>query len=384
MKETIRFGRVAGIPVGAHWSLLVTLLLLAQGLATVVLPRFRPDEPTAVYWLTGVCGAVLLLAALLAHELAHSLVARHYGLPVERITLWMLGGVSILRGDPATPRAAFLIAAAGPLASLGIAVAGFAAGLALAVGGAPDLVVLTLLWLAVMNVALGLFNLLPGAPLDGGRILRAALWRRYGDAGRAARSAARAGQAVGLLLALAGVVQVATGDTAGLWMLLVGFFVAVAAQAEANTAELRQALQGLRVADAMSSPEPVGRDAMTVERFLAEVVPLTRHVAYPVVDEAGLPTGTISLLRLRELPAAAHRSTRLGEIRRPLAQVEVAGPDDALADLLLRLPATVDALALVLAGGQLVGVVGAADAARAWHLAETAPAGRTELTGGAR
>jgi Zn-dependent protease len=195
MKQTVPLGRVAGIPVGMHWSVLVMVIMIGWLLGVQILPGTTPGQPAAVYWAVAVPCAVTFMAALLAHELAHSLVARRHGVPVTSITLWALGGISELGGEPPTARADLRIAAAGPATSLaaGLIFGGLAA--AVRAGGGPGIAVAALGWLAAVNVLLAAFNLLPGAPLDGGRILRAVLWRRTGDRMRAAQSAAAAGRA---------------------------------------------------------------------------------------------------------------------------------------------------------------------------------------------
>ena len=235
MKQTMPLGRVAGIRIGGHWSVLAMVVLIGWLLGAQVLPGLVPHQSAAVYWAVAVPGAVAFLAALLAHELAHSLVARHHGVPVTSITLWALGGVSELGGEPPTARADLLIAAAGPATSLatGLVFGGLAA--AVRAGGGPVIAVATLGWLAVMNVFLAVFNLLPGAPLDGGRILRAVLWMRHGDRARATQSAAAAGRVLGAVLIAAGVAELLFwGDADGLWLALIGMFVMSAATAEAG------------------------------------------------------------------------------------------------------------------------------------------------------
>ena len=199
MKQTMPLGRVAGIRIGAHWSVLVMVVLIAWLLGAQVLPGLVPHEPAVAYWAVAVPGAVTFIAALLAHELAHSLVARRYGVPVTSITLWALGGVSELGGEPPHARADLLIAAAGQATSLaaGLVFGGIAA--VVRAGDGPVIAVAALGWLAVMNVFLAVFNLLPGAPLDGGRILRAALWMRHGDRARATQTAATAGRVLGAM-----------------------------------------------------------------------------------------------------------------------------------------------------------------------------------------
>ncbi|MET7423683.1 site-2 protease family protein [Dactylosporangium sp. NPDC005555] len=237
MKQTLRLGRVAGFAVGVHWSVLVIMVLLAQSLATGVLPARAPGTAAPVAWPLGAAGAVLFLVSLLAHELAHALVARHFGVRVQQVTLWLLGGMAEFRDEPPSARADLLMAGAGPLTSVAAGVGfGSAAVLLSAVRG-PVAVVVVLLWLAMINLILAGFNLLPGAPLDGGRILRAALWWRHGDRARAALTAARAGHVLGLTLVLAGLAELMVfGMLDGVWTTLVGWFLVVAAAAEGTAA----------------------------------------------------------------------------------------------------------------------------------------------------
>ncbi|HZX06114.1 site-2 protease family protein [Kribbella sp.] len=241
MKETFRFGRIAGIPIGTHWSVLGMVLIISGSLAWTTLPYLVPGRSTTAYWITGVLVAVVFVASLLVHELAHALTALRFRVPVQRITLWMLGGVSVLDGDPQTPRGAFLIAAAGPAASLGLGGLGLGTGLLLRASDHGGLLQMSVVWLAVMNLALCVFNLLPGVPLDGGRVLRAALWHRYGDPDKATAVASVAGQAVGALVALGGVAELITKDPGGLWLLAVGYVIALAATTEGRQARHRPA-----------------------------------------------------------------------------------------------------------------------------------------------
>lgn len=181
MNESVRLGRIAGIPVGLNVSVLVIVVILVVGLAFGLFPESFAGYSTAAYLLAALLAALAFLASLLAHELAHAVVAKRHGVEVEGITLWLLGGVARLHGEPRTPRADFLIAVVGPLTSVALGAVFWL--LALAVGwatGSP-LAVGTLVYLALLNVVLAVFNLIPAAPLDGGRVLRAALWRWRGD-----------------------------------------------------------------------------------------------------------------------------------------------------------------------------------------------------------
>jgi len=224
--------RIAGMPVAVDWSVLVIAALLAWGLAETILPRMAPGHRPVAYWLAGLVGAVLLMCSVLAHELAHALVARRSGVEVERLTLWLFGGVASLRGEPRTARADFRIAAVGPATSVAVGVGFGALAFALAVVRAGELAVGVAVWLGLVNIVLAVFNLAPGAPLDGGRVLRAFLWHRWGDRFRAAAAATTAGQAVAGGLVLLAALSFAAGDTGGaFWLVLVAWFIHSAARA---------------------------------------------------------------------------------------------------------------------------------------------------------
>ena len=215
MRLTVRLGRILGIPVGVNAGVLVMVVLVSAGLAFGSLPAGHPGRPLPVYLVAGGIAAVLFIASLLAHELAHAVVARATGVEVEGITLWLLGGVAQLRGEARSAAAELAIAAVGPATSvaLGALFAAVTAGLSAA--GERGLPVAVAGYLAMANVALAVFNLVPAAPLDGGRVLRAAVWRATGDRFRAARVAAGAGRVFGLLLILAGVARVLFGAGLG-------------------------------------------------------------------------------------------------------------------------------------------------------------------------
>ena len=371
MRQTARLGRLAGIPIGVHWSVFVIMLLLVQGLASVILPSGARGYATAVYWGVAVVVAVLFLAALLAHELAHALVARHYGVPVRAITLWMLGGVSELDGEPPHARADLLIALAGPVVSL--AGAGvFAAGAAVAsAAGAGPLAVTGLAWLAFVNAILGVFNLLPGAPLDGGRVLAAVLWWVRGDRAAARRAAGRVGMVLGALLIAAGLVELLlAGNLSGLWLMALGWFVALAARAETTDAMLRKTLAGVRVGDVMTAPAACGYVSQSVADFVATVARRHPHRVFPVLDLDGRPVGLVTLARLAKLPSADRERTRLGDVSAPVDQARVLDPAVPLMDVAPAVLAGGHRLLPVVADGRLTGVVTPGDVARATELAE--------------
>ena len=277
MRQDVPLGRVAGIQVGANWTVAVILVLIAWLLASSVLPGAAPHLSVAAYWTVGCAAAALFLASLLAHELSHALVARHNGLKVRAITLWMLGGITELEGEPPDSGADLRIAVAGPATSA--AAAGVFLGMAQAVryAGGPAVATAGLVWLAVMNGMLAVFNMLPGAPLDGGRVL----WRHYRDRRRAEIAAARAGQFLGAGIIGLSVAELLWDAWGGLWLMLIGWFLVSAADAERRAAMAASALDGVRVADVMTPDPQLAQGWFTVQDFIERVAARSRQDAFP-------------------------------------------------------------------------------------------------------
>jgi Zn-dependent protease/CBS domain-containing protein len=384
MRASISLGRIAGIKVGINASVFLILAILVGGLATGQLPAAFPGHSVAAYVIAAIVAALLFMASLLAHELAHSLVARRNGIEVDSIVLWLLGGVAQLRGEPRTPGADFRIAIVGPLTSLGLAI-----GFGLAAGGVAQLGTAglpfgVLAYLAATNAMLAIFNLIPAAPLDGGRVLRAALWRWRGNRQRAAVNAARTGRFFGFALIALGVLQVVTGSGLnGIWLALIGWFVVSAATAEEQQAKLGGLLAGVTVGQVMT-PGPIVLDGnLTVADFVAQVALTQPFSTYPIVDPDGRLTGLVTLNRVRAVPSELHATTRLREIACAPAEVPVARLEDRLGDLLERMQGCSDGRAVVVDNaGRVVGVVSPSDVARALELADlraldpyTAPSG---------
>ncbi|MFG1696046.1 site-2 protease family protein [Nonomuraea sp. NPDC049309] len=366
MRSSIPLGRIAGVQVGLNISVLVIVVILVAGLAFGRFPAFFPGRSPAVYLLAGLVAAVLFLASLLAHELAHAVTARRHGIDVAQITLWLLGGVAELRGEPRTPGADLKIAVVGPLTSLVVGVVSGAIALfADAALGTPLLA--GIFWyLAAVNILLAIFNLIPAAPLDGGRVLRAALWARWGDRTRAAVAAARAGRGFGYLLIALGFVQVLTGlGFQGLWLVLIGLFLVNAATAEEQQTQLGHALYGMRVAEVMSGDPITAHPDETVAGLIDRVVLRHRLSTYPLVDGHGVFTGLVTLNRIREVLPQDRAVTRLSDIACPADQVPTARPDEPLTDLLQHMGGSADGRAVVLdPAGRLIGLITPSDVSR--------------------
>src|SRR3981081_500249 len=254
MNENLSLGRIAGIHVGLTWSLLVVGALIAWGLASSLLPSASPGQTSGAYWAAGVVSAFLFLVSLLAHASGPSVGAMRRGVRVEGITLWLFGGVSRFSSDTSSPGAQALITFVGPLTSLVLGALFYLVSAAFGGGAHPGLLQATLAWLGYINILLGVFNLLPAFPLDGGRLLQSLIWLRTGDRLRATNIAAGVGMAVAFLLIGYGrLTFFASGSLiGGLWSVFLGWFLLSAARAEQTGSVIRQALSGISAADVMT------------------------------------------------------------------------------------------------------------------------------------
>ncbi|WP_426514745.1 site-2 protease family protein [Dactylosporangium sp. McL0621] len=365
MTASFRIGRVAGVEVGVNWSVLIIFVLIAWLLAAGRLPAGYPGRPGWAYLVAGLSAAIVFFAGLLAHEVSHAVLARRNGVEVDGITLWVFGGMARLRGEASSPGVEARIAGVGPLVSLLIGFGFVAVAAALAASGQHGLVLGTVRWLAGINLLLAVFNLLPAAPLDGGRLLRAGLWKWRGDRTWAAVAAARAGRAFGVLLIVFGLAQLLSGGLlGGLWLMLIGWFIVSAAVAEERQAAVGSALAGLRVIDVMT-PQPATVPAdLTVADFVDNYLWRARHSSFPLVDGAH-PAGLITLGRIKQVPPQQRASTRLRDVACSLDEVVVAFPDESIMELVPRLSENKDGRALVVSDDDLVGIVSPSDVSRA-------------------
>ncbi|MDD7967945.1 site-2 protease family protein [Actinomycetospora lemnae] len=352
---------MAGVPVAAHWSVLGIVALLALVMARSELPLLAPGRGPLAYALAGVSVAVLLMASLLAHEVAHALVARASGAEVEGITLWLLGGATHMRGEPERPGAELRIAVVGPLVSAALAaLAGL--GTVLARPVAPDLVVAVLVELALVNLVLAVFNLLPAAPLDGGRVLRATLWALRGDRWSAAIAAARSGRVLAALLVVGGLVLALGVGLGGLWLALVGWFIGVAAGEEERRAREGRVLDGVTVGE-VATPAPVvlADDASPGSLAAAASAPHAAAGGVLLTGPGGGPSGYVPPERLRLLTAGpGGPRARRRPVVVPPSRLATVRPDDALARFLGDLASPGGRL-VVVDDGVPVGVVSRAE-----------------------
>ncbi|GEB57435.1 site-2 protease family protein [Streptomyces gardneri] len=365
MRPTFVLGRIAGVRIGVHWSVLLIFAVIALGLAEGRLPEAHPGHGWPAYWAAGILTAVVFFASLLAHELAHAIVARRNGVEVDDIVLWLLGGVARLKAEAPNPAAELRIAGVGPLVSLVLGGLFTLAAWLLDTTAAPGLAVEALAWLAAINILLAVFNVVPAAPLDGGRLLRAFLWWRTGDRLRATAGATAAGRAFGWFLTVVGLFLFVRGDVfGGLWLAMIGWFLVAAATMEGQQAQLRAVLAGIPVRQAMT-PDPVTVPVgLTVAAFLADPQYRFRHSAFPVTGDGSAPVGLMTLDLARRVPEDRQHAVTVERVMLPLTEVTVVGADDPLADLLPRMQPGAEHRALVLDRKRLVGIVSASDVSR--------------------
>jgi Zn-dependent protease/CBS domain-containing protein len=365
VNTSVRLGRVAGIEVGLHWSLAIVFVLIVWTLAGQ-LPEIVPGQGQPAYWLASALAAAFFYVSLLSHEMGHALVARRLGVKVDGITLWLFGGVARLRGDASTPGTEARIAIAGPLVSLALAIMFGAATFALDVMAGPPLVEVGFAWLAGSNAMLLLFNLIPAFPLDGGRLLRAWLWRRRGDRYRATSIAARLGRICAFLLVGLGLLDVVTqGGISGFWLVLLGWFLFTAARAEERQVMMRGALAGLRVRDAMTPDTTLAPGWFTVDEFMRSYVPLQRATAFPLKTFDGALDGLVTVGQLSRVGPEERQSRLVRDVGIGLDAVAKASPGESVTSVLDRFSPSDEDQMLVIDGGQLVGTLSPADINRA-------------------
>lgn len=362
---TVGLGRVSGVPVRLHWSVLLIMALIAWALAGQAFPTAYPGRSGALYAGYGIAAAAVFLLCLFAHEVSHAIVARRHGVPVDSITLWLFGGVARLGGEAGDPGAELRIAGVGPLVSLLLGLSFLAVGAALDAAGTTGLLVGALSWLAWINILIAGFNILPGAPLDGGRLLRAALWRWRGDRVWAAETASRAGRGLGTVLIALGLAEVLLYDAvSGLWLALIGWFILGAAGSELQATRMQSALAGVRVRDVMTPSPDTAPPNITVGELIDRYLFAHRHSTFPLVED-GRPVGLVTLARVKAVPAPERYRTPLRAIACPMDEVATATADEPLVALLPRLGRADDSRALVVDGGLLTGIVSPTDIARA-------------------
>ena len=362
---SFKLGSLFGIPieVNASWIIIFVLVSLSLGSGYYPSVPAAAGAPKVLFALVGVITAVLFFASIVIHELSHSLVTRAFGGRVAKITLFIFGGVAELTDEPTTPGKEFLMAAAGPGMSILLAAIGFFVYVGVSAAHGPWWVTAPVQYLAGINLFVGVFNLLPGFPLDGGRVLRSILWGITGDILKATRWATRSGQAIGwgmVTYAVLGVTGVLPGASNAIWLGLVGWFIAWLAGASYRQQLVKSRLSTLTAASIMThSPQTVPGD-VTVEHLVHEHFFGGSHSHYPVLFE-GAVHGLVALSDIRDLARTDWPHVRVIDVaERNLDRVSVDASISADA-LLTRFVSGNPGALLVVGDGRLVGIITRAD-----------------------
>jgi len=326
MKSSLRLITIAGIDIGVHYTWVFIFVVLSWALARGFFPQLYPNWDTRSYWIAGVVAALLLFGSVLVHELAHSLVAKARGIKVHSITLFLFGGVSNLEEEPERPIVEFAVSIVGPLSSL--ALAGICWGLLQLVGNRQGMGAGILTYLALVNTVLAVFNLLPGYPLDGGRVLRSIIWQRTGSLMRATNIAATVGRIMGWGLIALGLLQAFSGNWGGLWLAFIGWFLSSSADSSRRELGMREQLKGVQVRDVMAAnPISISPDT-TVASLVSNVFRRQVSRAVPVCQR-DQTVGIATVTDVKELPREKWEDTPVSAImtREPLHRVR---PEDDL------------------------------------------------------
>lgn len=354
---SIKLGRTAGIPINIDLSWFVIFALIVYTLAMFYFPQVDPNLSIAMRWLGGAIAALLLFGSVLLHELMHSIVAIRNGIQIGGITLFIFGGVSKMRSEPQTPEIEFKMAIAGPLTSIalaGIFWALFRFG-GVALFGRLGVVIIG--YLALINLVLGVFNLLPGFPLDGGRVFRAILWGALDDLDRSTRVASFVGQGFAYLFIVGGFwFMLLGGFLSGLWLVFIGWFLNNAAQQSYQQVQLRRALSGVDVHRVMTTDFPHVPPDMALNDFVHDYLLKYDYSTFPVT-EGDRFLGVVSINEVRDVPRERWQDTRLRDIvKRPDDERIIKCTDDAF-DALMHMAEDNARRLLVMCDGKLEGVV---------------------------
>jgi len=353
----VRLGTILGFEVGVDASWIVIAVLLTWSLAAGLFPARHPDLSAPTYWAMGIVGTIALFLSVVLHELSHSLVARRHGVEMRGITLFLFGGVAQMGSEPETPRAEFLIAIAGPIASVVIGGVFFLVGMVSAAVSAPIPVTGVLTYVGLVNMILAVFNLVPAFPLDGGRVLRAALWHFKHDLRQATRIASQIGSGFGMVLIVLGAMSLLDGNLiAGMWWMLIGMFLRGAARKSYQQLMVRRALEGEPVSRFMcADPTTVSPD-ISLSSLVEDYFYQDFHTFYPVVGADGL-VGGVSLKQVKNIPRARWGDYIVGDLAERLSESNTIQPDTDAVEVLSSMQKTVISRLMVVEGDRLMGIV---------------------------
>jgi Zn-dependent protease len=361
MKSSLRFGKILGITIGVNYTWFIVFALVTLTLASGYFPVRYPGWSTAGYLAAGLLTSLLFFASVIFHELAHSVVAMAWGIPVKSITLFIFGGVASIEREPHRPLAEFLIAIAGPISSLVLAL-GF--GIAWFFGEMAGLALVSGLgfYLASINLSLAVFNMIPGFPLDGGRVFRSLVWAWTGNMNRATRWAATMGRVIAVLMIVGGGVLFLTGNwSSGLWLAFIGWFLDNAASQSSRQAWLREALEGYTAGDFSSVCQPVSSntplDWVVRDHVMAQGESCFLVTADTLASDSFEPQGVATLGQIQQVPRQRWGWTPIRQIMTPWQSLKPAAPGEDAFSVLERMLAEGLSLLPVMDAGRFIGLV---------------------------
>ena len=376
MRSGFRIGRIFGINIYIDWSWIFIFLLITWDLAAGVFPQFHPEWTSAMVWGMAIIASLLFFASVLAHELAHSVVAKSQGIPVRNITLFLFGGVSNIQREPPSAMNEFVMAVVGPITSIflgvvflilaGIGASGMGNAIANPLGILNQLNPLStlLLWLGPINILLGVFNLIPGFPLDGGRVLRSILWGITNNLRRATRWASWVGQLVAWLFIIAGISMVfgmsvpffGTGLIGGIWLAFIGWFLHDAATQSYRQVVIEDLLEGVPVTQLMRADVPTVQPNISVSTLVHDHIMGSDERDFPVIELDRL-VGLVCVEDVRKVPRDQWETTRVSQIMTPESKLIVASPREDASDALNDLASREVNQLPVLQDGRLIGIL---------------------------
>lgn len=357
MGGAFSLGRIFGIQFRIHYSWFIIFLLITVSLSWQYFPYTYPEWSTPTYWLTGVATSLLFFSSVVAHELAHSLVGRANGIPVRSITLFLFGGVAHMSREASGHRAEFRMAMAGPLASL--VIGGLFFLLYLALQNISEPIAALAFWLAQINVVLAIFNLIPGFPLDGGRVFRSLLWRFSGNYQRATRIAVEVGRSVGYLFVAGGIVLMFLYPGRwfnGLWLAFIGLFLSYVATASYRQAQWQAALQGVRVADVMTTYCPVISPDVTIGQVVREYIFIGGHRCFMVTADGELK-GILTLRNIKSVAQKDWESALAGDVMTPSERLKVVPPEEEVLGVIEQMEEYGISQMPVVSEGRIIGLI---------------------------
>lgn len=354
---SLQLWSIRGIPIRIHFTWLIIFGLMSWTLASGYFPQRYPDLPVAAYWLKAIIAALFLFGSILAHELMHAITAQKLQVPITGITLFALGGVAEMQGDPPSPGAEFKIAIVGPLASFALAGVFWLLWQALDGEGGGGTLAAVALYLVTLNLVVAIFNLLPAFPLDGGRVLRSIIWGITHSVKRATYWAARVGRGFAyLLILLGGVALFAGAGFQGVWMVLIGLFLLQGAQAGYTHVLVQEALASVAVRDIMVKEVVTVPPSSSVTEVVNRYFLVHGYGGFPVVEN-GRVLGVVSLTELKQVPAEDRDRVSVREVMMPLEARLTLAPEDDVAVALQRMTQEGLARLVVMERGRMVGLL---------------------------